>query len=339
LLKIFGKLHNGKFETTPLRYSIIIPAFNEEKVLAQKIANTAAIIKDYSAQVIVVANGTNDGSEKWIAKEYTLIHSKKRKGKSNDLNEAVSIATGDIFVFTDANAIISESVLAELSKSFSDTSVGIVTGCKTTTTNATEHHYWTMENILKSLESSFHSAVSAPGELLAIRRELYTPIPANRILDDFYLSTMVASKGYRIQLNPAITSIEMTNSSLKDEFQRRKRMAAGAMQWMHLDLFRFIGKMPRKYLWQLVSNKICRWILAPLALLVIFVTTAIVQNEVTQVLLFFFLLLTMLGFLIKKPYWVRFPFYFFFVHFCLLYGYIQYFFGKATVLWKKVDRN
>ena len=115
--------------------SLIIAAFNEESVIAEKIENSLAL--DYpadSCQIIVVTDGSSDQTPA-IARRYEdrgviVLHSDARRGKSAAINRGVAVATGEIIVFSDANAFYSNDALKNLSANFCDERVGQVSGKK-----------------------------------------------------------------------------------------------------------------------------------------------------------------------------------------------------------------
>lgn len=58
--------------------------------------------------------------------------------------------------------------------------------------------YWKYESTLKALDARLYSAVGAAGELFAVRRELFTVMEPDTLLDDFILSLRIAMQGYKI---------------------------------------------------------------------------------------------------------------------------------------------
>ena len=85
--------------------SLIIAAYNEEKVIEKKILNSLKL--DYpNLEIIVISDGSDDKTNeicKKYSKKITFIEIKQRAGKINALNTAVPMAQGDIILFSDAN--------------------------------------------------------------------------------------------------------------------------------------------------------------------------------------------------------------------------------------------
>ncbi len=144
---------------TPM-VSIIIAAYNEAEVIADKLDNTFAL--DYPCdclEVIVASDGSDDGTEERVA-VYPAgnVHllSLPRRGKNATLNEAVSVARGDIFIFTDADSMLTPDALQHLIAPFSDETVGGVGGNFHYTAQqqegSGERTYWRFDRLLKDLQ-------------------------------------------------------------------------------------------------------------------------------------------------------------------------------------------
>ena len=111
--------------------------------------------------------------------------------------------------------------------------------------------------------------MGAPGELFAIRRRLFEPPPADTLLDDFIMSLRLVERGWRVVYEPEAVAVEEPSPSLKGDWQRRSRNAAGGFQAMA----RLTGLLdPRKGLvaWQYVSHRVLRWAVTPFLLPVLY---------------------------------------------------------------------
>src|SRR5579864_548112 len=86
--------------------SIIVPAYNEEKVLEKKIENIRSLdFPQELLQVIFVSDGSTDRTNAILqsaeSKNFDCIFLDKRQGKANALNHAVERAKSPILVFCD----------------------------------------------------------------------------------------------------------------------------------------------------------------------------------------------------------------------------------------------
>jgi glycosyltransferase involved in cell wall biosynthesis len=87
--------------------SVIIPCFNEVATL-EKIVDKILFQKKLIKQIILVNDGSNDGSKELIDKKLLkkvniVIHHKKNKGKGSAIKSALKYAIGDIILIQDAD--------------------------------------------------------------------------------------------------------------------------------------------------------------------------------------------------------------------------------------------
>ncbi|WP_212982278.1 glycosyltransferase, partial [Bacillus paramobilis] len=101
-----------------IKFSIIIPAHNEEKYIGKcldSISKAAEAYKDQT-EVIVVLNRCTDKTEE-IAKVYNCITLKNDdKNLSKIRNAGAMIATGEIIITIDADTQMTESFLSNVDK-------------------------------------------------------------------------------------------------------------------------------------------------------------------------------------------------------------------------------
>lgn len=216
--------------------SIIIPAYNEEKVIARKLENTLSA--DYPQElleIIVVSDAstdkTNEVVDNFKERGAQLIVNRERRGKTYSLNQAVKIATGDILVFTDANAMFEKGSFRELVRGFADPQIGLITGSTRYFTRGedesvvmTMSSYTRFERFIKVLETQIASCVGADGAIFGLRKKLYRPL-AETDINDFVMPLDVIRQGYRVIFNDRAFSVEEHPHNESEEFQRQVRIA------------------------------------------------------------------------------------------------------------------
>jgi len=111
--------------------SILIPAYNEEKVIARTIESTLEI--DYlKKEIIVIDDGSTDNTfliAKTFEKDGVKILHKENGGKATALNYAINFVKGEIVTILDADTIAGKNSLKEINKVFeSSSNVGGVAG-------------------------------------------------------------------------------------------------------------------------------------------------------------------------------------------------------------------
>jgi poly-beta-1,6-N-acetyl-D-glucosamine synthase len=338
--------------------TVVIPAYNEQEIIRQKIENTLAL--EYPADklhLFVIADGSQDRTVEIVRefKEVKLLYQPKREGKAAALSRAMSYVHTPLVVFCDANSLLNAKALKYLMPHFEQNHIGIVSGEKRllrdhreAATQAGEGLYWHYESGIKRMESQFNLLLGAAGELYAMRSSLFKPIPPNIINEDFYLSMQVARGGYKIFYEPRAKSYEQASETLSDEIKRKVRISAGGLQ--ALQYFSFMLN-PFRYGWlsfQFISHKFLRWTLAPLALPVMLIAhswLAWQSSAFYEALYYGHLLFYSLGLmgLIFSRYSLKFkyffvPFYFLMMHFCVFAGGWELFRKRHLVLWSKAQR-
>lgn len=272
-----------KGDITP-KVSLIIAAYNEEDVIEKKIQNILAL--DYPAEQLEFIVASDGSSDKTVALARPYADQEKiklldlpRGGKNQTLNSAIPHATGDILVFSDADAMLKPDALKRLIAPFNDPKVGGVGGdfryVKDGDDGEGEMSYWNIDRLFKTWQSQAGSMTSATGQIFAIRRELFREVPLDTT-DDFYISSQVPSAHLRLVFEPtAIATGKVTKSS--KEFRRKNRIAVrgltGIRHMKHmLNPFNY-----GFYAIQLLSHKILRRLVA-LPLLIILIITPMLWN-------------------------------------------------------------
>lgn len=248
--------------------SVLIPAFNEEPIIARKIENALALDYPPARREILVASGSDDGTDSIVARYadmgVRLISSPVGQGKVGNLARAIPESTGEILVFTDANAMLRPDALRRLVRNFADPAVGSVSGrlvyedLAGAGSERGERAYWSFEMMVKGAESRLGALPGANGSLFALRRDLYRPISERRG-DDFELPVRVILQGFDSILEPEAVSVEGTAASYRDEYRRKVRI----INWMLTSALILIGEAARGGRWliafQLLSHKLVRW--------------------------------------------------------------------------------
>jgi len=335
---------------TPL-VSLIIPAYNEESVIADKLRNSFGL--DYPSEqreIIVVNDSSTDHTAEAVSgfagQGVKLLFQPRRQGKIAALNLAAPQAQGEILVFTDANAMLEPQALRRLMRNFADPQVGCVGGVKRIRRDGTVHAqgestYWRYEAHLKRCDSMVGSAIGAEGALMAIRRDLYRPLAEDSLIEDFVLAMRLIEDGWRVVYEPEAIIWEQASPSLSAEWQRRTRMAAGGFQAISrlkgmLNPFRGLPAF------QYVSHKVMRW-LAPF-----FMIAAFVANVGLWPFTFYrwmlalqalFYLAALAGYLLMRVglRWrpLQLVFYFCFANATALAGFYRYATRSQPVTWEK----
>jgi len=264
-------------------FSIIIPAFNEAKFIAEKIRNLSFL--DYPSdryELILLCDGCHDETHSIAMQTLTelachdlkvqLVNFKHNRGKVAVLKEGVARAKFDNIVFSDVSALLPVNCLLMLDSHFKNPSVGAVSGGYKFAQKGTagEQCYWQYQSMIKSRESSIASVLGAHGAFYAIRKCCYEEVPVDTINDDFLIPMNVIKQGYRVMYEPRVIAIELEQVNLEQDMSRRLRIAAGNFQ----QLVYLLPLLSPKYGWNALnfaSGKALRAI-TPFILVLIFIS-------------------------------------------------------------------
>jgi len=264
--------------------TLVVPAYNEADILAAKLDNCLA--QDYPAgrlQLVVITDGSTDNSAQVLARYPGVrhLHVPARGGKSMAENRAMEFVNTPCVVFTDANTELNPGAVRALVKHYQNPKVGAVSGEKKvralagSTPGAGEGLYWKYESFLKRCDSRVCSLIGAAGELISFRTELFRPLEADTILDDFVQSLRIVEQGYAVVYEPGAYATEDPSASLADEWERKIRICAGG--WQAMGRLRGLLNPLRQPLvsFLYVSHRVLRWSLAPLALALLLPLSAV----------------------------------------------------------------
>jgi cellulose synthase/poly-beta-1,6-N-acetylglucosamine synthase-like glycosyltransferase len=275
------KRRQPDYPTITPHVSMLIAAYNEERIIGEKIENTLAL--NYPReflQIVVAVDGSDDRTveivQAYAERGVELSYQSLRNGKAAAINRAMPLLKHDIVVFSDANNFYAPDALIELVKPFSDSKVGAVTGSKNLLDESdalvkADGLYWRYESSIKQNETRLGSCTGAVGEIMAVRRRLYQAPPAHVINDDFVIGLNVLRQGYRLVYAPKARSFERGSPSEREEAIRRSRIVAGRYQAMLMAGSILPWDNPL-VVWQIISHKFMRP-LVPLMMIVAFLAS------------------------------------------------------------------
>ena len=336
--------------------AVMIAAYNEEDIISEKIINTQQLnYPKEKLKIYVVSDGSTDRTNEIVSgfENVELLYRSERKGKSAAINRAIEFVSEDITVFTDANVMINTEALLALSKHYKDDLVGAVSGEKVVMHDdraaaaSTEGIYWRYESFLKKQDAQLSSLVGAAGEMFSIRTSLYSPIPEDTLLDDFIISMNIVRKGYTVKYEPKAMASEKPSSNIAEEYKRKVRISAGGIQsvirTMDIgDPFHY-GILSFQYL----IHRVSRWTISPVLIVAALLSNIFLLPQNNIYLVTFALQLLFHGAAIagfyfssrkRKVRMLHVPFYFDFMHYCVVMGWIRYARGGQKATWQKATR-
>jgi cellulose synthase/poly-beta-1,6-N-acetylglucosamine synthase-like glycosyltransferase len=213
--------------------------------------------------VIIASDGSDDGTNAVVQGYETQgvkLLALPRLGKAPALNAAADAASGEILAFSDANSMFAPDAIRALVRPFADPQVGGVAGNQRylrKESGSGESSYWGFDRKLKQSQSRAGNAISATGAIYAIRRALFEPIPGG-VTDDFFTSTGVMVRGYRLVFAPDAVAYEPVAASSGREFERKVRVITRGLQAVLLRRTLLNPLRHGFYALQLFSHKVLR---------------------------------------------------------------------------------
>lgn len=357
VILVLSRLVHNPVKRSPIepKVTYLITAYNEEKNIAAKLEQVMTL--DYPGdklEIIVASDGSTDRTDE-IVKGFAdrgvkLIRVEGRMGKTETQNQAVKQASGDIVIFSDATTRYERSAIRNLVRNYADPSVGAVSGryeyCNPTgaAIGLGSILFWKYENMIKTMQTNIKTITGCCGCIYSVRREAYTPLPAD-IISDLVEPLKVLEKGYRIVFEPEAIAYEETTEKSKEEFRMRVRVITRGMRGL---LYMKMLFNPFRYpfvSFQLLSHKVLRWFIP------VFLAVALVSNlflagvpfyNATLALQLSFYALALIGFvaekrnILAKP--LTIPLYFVTVNLAAVVAMYRIWKGHKAVTWETVRK-
>lgn len=238
VLSLFKNKTYGSFEPS---VSVVIPAFNEEKSIAECIDSVLG--SDYpkkKLQIIVVDDGSDDRTAEIVA-SYPGVKLLKQNhgGKVEALNLGVSKARHD-FIFTiDADSTIDKDCIKQIVKPFKNKQIGATTGscsvrnkhCLLGAFQNIEYYYNNL--IRKCFSSVFTNGIWFFGALACYRKSALKEIgffKKHTLTEDMDTALELHKAGFNVVNVHNANGSTIVPSSFKGFYSQRMRWWAGVLQ-------------------------------------------------------------------------------------------------------------
>ncbi len=268
---------------------VVVVTHNEEARIAQRIENLLA--SDYPGEqlsILVVSDGSTDETIARIEAvrdpRVAVIRQPERMGKAAGLNAGVAAAKAPIIIFTDARQSFAPDTICKLVARLAEPTIGAVSGELTIAGSASGtgsgvDTYWKLERFLRARESLLDSCIGCTGAVYAIRRELFTPLPEDTVLDDVVVPMRIAIAGKRVIHEPTALAFDPQSLEPTTEKRRKRRTLAGNFQM----LFRYPAWLlpwKNRLCGQLIAHKYLR-LAGPLLLILTLASSATLAHTAT----------------------------------------------------------
>ncbi len=270
------RLHAGR-DYVPF-VSILVPAYNEELVIANTIHSLLA--SDYpSYEIIVIDDGSQDNTSRIVTWEFTgnervQLLTVANAGKAAALNTGLRHACGEIVIALDADTLFAPHTVGALAHRFYDKTLGAIAGNAKVgnrvniVTRWQALEYITSQNMDRRAFASLNCITVVPGAVGAWRRDLLVEVggfPSDTLAEDQDLTLQIRRLGYHIGYEETAIAWTEAPHNLRSLAKQRFRWAYGTLQcmWKHRDaLFRsrygalgFVA-MPNVWIFQILFSLI-----------------------------------------------------------------------------------
>ena len=247
--------------------SVIIPAYNEQKVIGKTVR--AVLGNHYQpVEVIVVDDGSKDGTyseaQRLFGNELRvkILHQENR-GKAAALNLGIEASKGEILICLDADTIFMADTIAKLVRHFPDKRVGAVAGNVKVGNSINILTYWqeieyiTSQNIDRRAYSHLNAITVVPGAVGAWRRDAVLgagSFKSDTLAEDMDLTWRIRKNGWIIKNESDAYGFTETPDTVRTLFKQRFRWTFGTLQclWKHKDMlgrYGFFGTVMMPTLW------------------------------------------------------------------------------------------
>lgn len=231
--------------------AVVVPAYNEEKVILQTITSLLACELPRQFEIIVVDDGSTDASylkahNAFADHPRVHVYTQPNSGKAAALNFGISQTEADIIVALDADTIFAHDTIAKLVRHFANPKIGAVAGNAKVgnrvnlLTRWQALEYITSQNLDRRAFSVLNCITVVPGAVGAWRRELIVRAGGfNRstLAEDADLTMAIRKLGYTIVYEDEAIALTEAPDTVRGFIRQRYRWMFGSMQaaWKHLD--------------------------------------------------------------------------------------------------------
>jgi cellulose synthase/poly-beta-1,6-N-acetylglucosamine synthase-like glycosyltransferase len=234
--------------------SVIIPAYNEEKVICQTIRSL--LDSDYArCDIVIVDDGSSDDTAQRVSEHFGAnprvhLFTKVNGGKSQALNYGIAQTQADIVVTLDADTVFRRDTVRKLIRHFVAPQVAAVADNAKVgnrinlLTNWQALEYIASQNLDRRAFALLNCISVVPGAVGAWRRELLVRaggFAEETLAEDADLTLALLRLGYKIDYEAEAMAFTEAPDTVRGFVKQRFRWMYGTLQavWKHIDtLFR-----------------------------------------------------------------------------------------------------
>jgi len=353
-LFVHKKICKGDIEPN---VTLVIPVYNEEKLICSKLNNCLDLVyPDSKMEIVVVSDSSTDRTEEIVSEfdsdKVKLLRLPFRGGKGAAQNYAVRFVQSDIIIFTDVAITVDPDSLKKVVQNFHDKNVGVVS-CRDViigaeSKSAGEKGYINYDMIVRKMISKVGSLIGVTGGFYAVRNEIAQGGWNPAFPPDFYVALRSIKRGLRVVEDSRVKAYYRTAAQEWDELSRKARTINRGMRALFSVSNRSLLN-PIKFgiiSLELFSHKIMRW-LTPFFLIALFFSNFFIYgtSNLSIFLLWSQISIYSLGFVaflfekdLVNNIIFRIPFYFVIANTAILKAWYELMTGRSYVKWQPTRR-
>jgi cellulose synthase/poly-beta-1,6-N-acetylglucosamine synthase-like glycosyltransferase/spore germination protein YaaH/peptidoglycan/xylan/chitin deacetylase (PgdA/CDA1 family) len=231
--------------TGPL-ISVLIPCFNEEKVIESSVRRILA--SNWARlEVLVLDDGSQDHTAEVVRRAFAdeprvTLMAFENGGKARALNRGLTRAQGDVVVALDADTLFPSDTLAKLARWFGDPAIGAVAGNalvgnrRNLITRWQALEYVTAQNLERRALAALGAVTVVPGAVGAWRRSALEALggyPDDTLAEDQDLTLAMQRAGWRVEFDPEARAYTEAPETVAGLLKQRFRWSFGTLQCIY----------------------------------------------------------------------------------------------------------
>lgn len=227
--------------------SIVVIAYNEADVIADRIRNCLAV--EYPTERIEVVVASDGSTDDTVAEARSVsgpveVFDNPDGSKSETRNLAVERASHDIVLFTDADTRYEPACVRRIVDRYADPEVGAV--CGTLVTGSFDDGaigrgmsvYWRWEYFMRELQGRLGALVKMSGANMSMRRSFYRDVPDTMDIDQVAGLNAIRQGGKSLHAGDAVATEEFpTDPTTELSVRRRLTIRALSALGYHRGVF------------------------------------------------------------------------------------------------------
>ncbi|PSH05688.1 MAG: polysaccharide deacetylase [Acidobacteria bacterium] len=235
--------------------AVLIPAYNEEKVIARTVSSVLDSIYP-NLHVVVIDDGSKDRTYEVVCEQFAdaitrgrvTVLRQENGGKAKALNYGLQFVTEEIFVGIDADTLIANDAIAYLVPHFQDAQLGAIAGNAKVGNRVNLWTRWqaleyiTSQNFERRALNTFSAVSVVPGAIGAWRTEAVRAVggyKTDTVAEDADLTMALLQDGYKVEYEDRALAYTEAPTTANGLMRQRFRWSFGILQavWKHRSAF------------------------------------------------------------------------------------------------------